>query len=324
MKPPPFSYHDPRTVGDVVGLLGRLDNAKLLAGGQSLMPMLNMRFVQPDHVIDLNRVEGLSFIRENGGALEIGAMTRQRDLEFSDLVRRRCPLMHEAIRLVGHRQTRNRGTLGGSLCHLDPSAELVAVAAALDATVTVTGPNGAREIEFAAFPVAYMTPAVEPNELLTAVRFPLWPESHGHAFVEFARRHGDFAIVSAAALLTEDAAGKITRASVTLGGMGVAPVRAREVEAGAGRPAPGRQAFARRLRDLPQARRHRRRACAGVLPPASGDRDGAARHRTGARAAAEPGGGTGALIERGLDGRNTKDHADGQRQAPRTPRPRCG
>src|SRR5947207_1105748 len=119
MKPPPFSYHDPRTVADAVGLLGRLDNAKLLAGGQSLMPMLNMRFVQPDHVIDTNRVEGLSFIRASGGALEIGAMTRQRELEFSDLVRRRCPLMHEAIRLVGHRQTRNRGTIGGSLCHLD-------------------------------------------------------------------------------------------------------------------------------------------------------------------------------------------------------------
>ena len=108
------------------------------------MPMLNMRFVQPDHVIDLNRVEGLSYIREDDGALEIGAMTRQRELEFSDLVRARCPLMHEAIRLVGHRQTRNRGTIGGSLCHLDPSAELVAVAAALDATVTVQRARTAR------------------------------------------------------------------------------------------------------------------------------------------------------------------------------------
>jgi carbon-monoxide dehydrogenase medium subunit len=174
MKPPPFSYHDPRTVGDVVELLGRLPNAKLLAGGQSLMPMLNMRFVLPDHVIDLNRVEGLSFIREADGALEIGGMTRQRDLEFSDVVARRCPLMAEAIRLVGHRQTRNRGTLGGSLCHLDPSAELVSVAAALDATVLVMGPGGQREIAFAEFPVAFMTPSIEPNELLTAVRFPIW------------------------------------------------------------------------------------------------------------------------------------------------------
>ena len=230
MKPPPFSYHDPRTIGDAVALLGRLENAKLLAGGQSLMPMLNMRFVLPDHIIDLNRVEGLSFIRESNGALEIGAMTRQRELEFSDLVRQRCPLMHAAILNVGHRQTRNRGTLGGSLCHLDPSAELVSVAAALDATVTVQGPNGMREIAIDAFPVAYMTPAIEPNEIVTMVRFPLWPQPHGHGFVEFARRHGDFAIVSAAALLTEDGAGKIRRASVTLGGMGAAPVRASAVE----------------------------------------------------------------------------------------------
>ncbi|HEY6257711.1 MAG TPA: xanthine dehydrogenase family protein subunit M [Xanthobacteraceae bacterium] len=230
MKPPPFSYHDPRTTADAVALLGRLDNAKLLAGGQSLMPMLNMRFVQPDHVIDLNRVEGLSFIREADGALEIGGMTRQRDLEFSDLVRARCPLMEEAIALVGHRQTRNRGTLGGSLCHLDPSAELVSVAATLDAIVTVAGPNGSREIAFAEFPIAFMTPAIEPNELLTAVRFPAWPKGHGFAFVEFARRHGDFAIVSAAALLTEDRAGRIARAALTIGGMGMVPIRAIEVE----------------------------------------------------------------------------------------------
>jgi aerobic carbon-monoxide dehydrogenase medium subunit len=232
MKPPPFSYHDPRTVAEVVSLLGSLDNARVLAGGQSLMPMLNMRFVQPDHIIDLNRVEGLSYIRGSGSVLEIGAMTRQRDIEFSNVIRRRCPLMYDAIRHVGHRQTRNRGTLGGSLCHLDPSAELVSVAAALDATVTVAGPAGSREIEFGSFPAGYMAPAIEPNELLTGARFPLWPERHGHAFVEFSRRHGDFAIVSAAVLLTDDGDGKITRASVTLGGMGIAPVRAREVEQG--------------------------------------------------------------------------------------------
>ena len=230
MKPPSFSYHDPRTVADAVGLLGRLDNAKVLAGGQSLMPMLNMRFVLPDHVIDLNRVDGLNYIRDEGGALHIGAMTRQRDIEFSDLVRARCPLMHEAIVQVGHRQTRNRGTLGGSLCHLDPAAELVSVAAALDARVSVAGKTGAREIDFAAFPVAYMTPALEPDELLTGVTFPCWSGRHGHAFVEFSRRHGDFAIVSAAALLEEDAAGKVTRAAVTLGGMGPAPVRAANLE----------------------------------------------------------------------------------------------
>jgi aerobic carbon-monoxide dehydrogenase medium subunit len=230
MKPPLFSYHDPRTTADVVGLLGSLDNAKLLAGGQSLMPMLNMRYVLPDHVIDLNRVDGLSYIRDSNGALDIGAMTRQRDIEFSDVVRARCPLMHEAIRQVGHRQTRNRGTLGGSLCHLDPAAELVTVAAALDAKVAVAGKSGARSIDFAAFPVAYMTPAIALDELVTGATFPCWPAGHGHAFVEFARRHGDFAIVSAAVLIEEDGDGKVTRAAVTLGGMGPAPVRAREVE----------------------------------------------------------------------------------------------
>ncbi|HZR69086.1 MAG TPA: xanthine dehydrogenase family protein subunit M [Burkholderiales bacterium] len=229
MKPPRFSYYDPETVSDVVGLLGRLDNARALAGGQSLMPMLNMRLALPDHVIDLNRVKELSYLREKGGAIEIGAMTRQRAIEFSDLVRERCPLMHEAILQVGHRQTRNRGTLGGSLCQLDPSAELVAVAAALDATVTVAGPKGSREIAFADFPKTYMTPAIEADELVTGARFPLWPKSHGFAFVEFARRHGDFAIVSAAALL-EESGGKIARASVTLGGVAAAPVRMTQVE----------------------------------------------------------------------------------------------
>jgi carbon-monoxide dehydrogenase medium subunit len=230
MKPPPFSYHDPRTAADVVGLLGSLDNAKLLAGGQSLMPMLNMRFVLPDHVIDLNRVDGLSYIRERDGAIEIGAMTRQRDIEFSDLVREHCPLMHEAITQVGHRQTRNRGTLGGSLCHLDPSAELVSVAAAVDAKVAVTGKNGTRSIAFSNFPAGYMMPSIELDELVTGATFPCWAAGHGYAFVEFARRHGDFAIVSAAALIEEDGNGKVTRASVTLGGMGPAPVRAHDVE----------------------------------------------------------------------------------------------
>src|SRR5918996_647798 len=146
MKPPPFSYHDPRTVSDAVGLLGKLDNAKLLAGGQSMMPMLNMRFVQPDHIIDLNKVDDLSYIREANGVLELGAMTRQRDIEFSDVVRKRIPLMHEAIQHVGHRQTRNRGTIGGSLCHLDPSAELLNVTALLGGTLHAASKCGTREI----------------------------------------------------------------------------------------------------------------------------------------------------------------------------------
>ena len=229
MKPPPFSYHDPESISEVLDLLGRCQNARLLAGGQSLMPMLNMRFVLPDHVIDLNRLEALSFVRESPAAIEIGAMTRQRDIEFDPTIRARCPILREAILQVGHRQTRNRGTIGGSLCHLDPSAELVAAAMALDAVVTVAGRDGARDIPFAQFPAGYMTPAIEPEELVTAVRFPLWPKGHGYAFVEFARRHGDFAMCSAAVLM-EKAGGKVTRASVTVAGLGPAPARVREAE----------------------------------------------------------------------------------------------
>jgi aerobic carbon-monoxide dehydrogenase medium subunit len=230
MKPPPFSYHDPRSVEDAVGLLARLENAKLLAGGQSLMPMLNMRYVLPDHVIDLNKISALSYLREEGGTLAIGGMTRQRDIEFSDLVKAKFPLIHEAVLNVGHRQTRNRGTIGGSLCHLDPSAELVTMGAAFDATVGVQGPKGKRDIAFADFPAGFMTPAIEPDEMLISVRFPAWPKGHGYGFVEFARRHGDFAITSAAAMLEEDAGGKITRASLTLGGVAVKPQRMRNVE----------------------------------------------------------------------------------------------
>jgi carbon-monoxide dehydrogenase medium subunit len=194
------------------------------------MPMLNMRLTAPDHIVDLNGVSELAYIREQGEALLIGAMTRQRDVEFDARVRARCPLMHEALLQVGHRQTRNRGTLGGSLCHLDPSAELVAVAAALDAVLTVEGPGGSREIPFVLFPAGLMTPALREGELLTVVRVPLWRKGHGAAFVEFSRRHGDFAIVSAAVLLEEDANGTITRTSLTLGGIAPAPVRAREAE----------------------------------------------------------------------------------------------
>jgi len=225
MKPPPFSYHDPATVADAVGLLGRLENAKVLAGGQSLMPMLNMRYVLPDHVVDINGIGDLSHIREDGDVLEIGGLTRQRDLEFSDVVKARCPLLHEAILNVGHRQTRNRGTVGGSLSHLDPSAEIPAVCAAQNAVIRVAGPDGEREIPFAEFPVAYMTPALSENEILTGVRLPLWPAGHGSAFVEFSRRHGDFAIVAAAALVELSGDGSLSRVSVTVSGVGPAPVR---------------------------------------------------------------------------------------------------
>src|SRR5579859_7451009 len=171
MKPPPFKYHDPGTLAEALELLGSKENAKLLAGGQSLMAMLNMRLAQPDHIIDLNGVAELAFIRADERLVHIGAMTRQRELEFSAAIRELCPLMHEALTNIGHRQTRNRGTIGGSLCHLDPAAELPAVATAYDAVIEVCGKAGARNIPMAEFPAFFMTPAIEPDEIVTALRF---------------------------------------------------------------------------------------------------------------------------------------------------------
>jgi xanthine dehydrogenase iron-sulfur cluster and FAD-binding subunit A len=245
VKPPPFDYHAPTTIAEAVSLLSRLDNPRLLAGGQSLMPMLNMRFAFPDHVIDLNRVAGLSGITLVGETLRIGAMTRQRDLQDDPVVQRRLPLLAEALTHVGHTQTRNRGTIGGSLCHLDPAAELVAVAVALDAMIEIVGPEGSRTIPAAEFPLGYMTPCLAPDELVAAVHIPLPPEHHGACFTEFSRRHGDFAIVSAAVLLTLDTAGRIDRASVTLGGVAAAPLRMPAVEAALCGSQPGAALFAK-------------------------------------------------------------------------------
>lgn len=244
MKPGPFAYHDPRSLSDLKGLLGTLENAKILAGGQSLMPMLNMRYVLPDHVVDINRIPELSFIRASEQAIECGAMTRQWELLESEAITQSCPLLAEAIRCVGHLQTRNRGTFGGSLCHLDPAAELPAVAAALDAVLTVEGPRGQRDIEMPAWGVGYMTPALEADELLARITIPRWREPHGHAFVEFSRRHGDFAIVGVACLLALDAKGAIARARLSLAGVDVKPRRLDAAEQLLVGQQPGPQAFA--------------------------------------------------------------------------------
>src|SRR5215470_1803159 len=188
MKPAPFDYHAPRTLDEVVGLLATLDNSKLLAGGQSLVAMMNFRYVIADHIIDLNNVAGLAGITVSDGRLRIGAMTRQRELEFSPDIAKHCPIMHEALAHVGHRQTRNRGTIGGSLAHADPSAELPMICAAHDAVVEIAGKNGTRRVPFAEFGAGFMTTAVQPDEILTAVELVLWPGGHGYGFQEFARR----------------------------------------------------------------------------------------------------------------------------------------
>lgn len=231
MKPPDFTYHAPETLEQALSLLASLDNARLLAGGQSLMPMLTMRFAFPDHVIDLNRVADLAGITQTGDTLRIGAMTRQRDLLDHPFVQQKIPLLAQALALIGHRQTRNRGTIGGSLCHLDPAAELVSVMTALGATIEIAGPNGPRDVAMADFPLGYMTPSLAPDELVIAVRLPVPPPGHGASFLEFSRRHGDFAIVSAAVMLTRRSSGHIADAVITLGGVGPVPLRLAKAEA---------------------------------------------------------------------------------------------
>lgn len=230
MKPPPFKYHKPDSLEEGLALMGELENAKILAGGQSLMPMLNMRFVFPDHLVDLNGLEELSYIRQDGATIEIGAMTRQRDIEFAEMIADQCPLISEAIRHVGHRQTRNRGTLGGSLCHLDPAAELPLVACTLDAEIIVASVRGNRVIPMVDFAASYMTPAIEPDEVVAALRIRSWSEGHGFGFEEFARRQGDFAIVAVAVLLEIGAGDVIRRAAVAIGGIGATPLRMAGVE----------------------------------------------------------------------------------------------
>jgi carbon-monoxide dehydrogenase medium subunit len=231
MKPSLFTYHAPKTLAETLELLATQPNARVLAGGQSLMPMLNMRVLAPDHLIDVNRVAGLAGIEQSDDGISIGAMTRQRDIEFSPLIAARLPLLAEAITWVGHRQTRNRGTIGGSLCHLDPSAEQPAVAMAMDAMLTIAGPGGTRELAMRDFAADMMTTALAPEEMLLSLWIKPWREGHGWAFVEFARRHGDFAIVAVAVLLELDDEGRVSRASLTLGGVAPTPQRMPAAEA---------------------------------------------------------------------------------------------
>ncbi len=230
MKPAPFVDHDPRSVAEACELLATRENARVLAGGQSLMSLLNFRAVTPDHLVDLNRIEALSYLRVSDQTLEIGATTRQRSIERSEEVGRRCPLLHEALAHVGHVQTRNRGTLGGSLCHLDASAELVNLTALLGGTLHAVSQRGRRDIPFSEFAAGYLTTSLAPDEMLAGVTLPLPPARHGHAFVEFARRRGDFAIVACSVWLTLDDRGDIAHAALALSGLGHAPVRPSAIE----------------------------------------------------------------------------------------------
>jgi carbon-monoxide dehydrogenase medium subunit len=231
LKPPPFEHHLPRSLQQATACLRSLENARVLAGGQSLMPMLNLRLTYPDHLIDLGGIADLAYIRESADVVRIGAMTTQREIEFSDVVRRTLPLMAEAVLCVGHRQTRNRGTIGGSLCNLDPAAELPLVSLAFDATVEVANADGKRELPMAEFAAGYMTPGIEADEIVSEIRFRPWTPGHGYAFDEYARRKGDFAIVSVAAMIELGGDGRIARASLAMGGVGPVPMRLPDAEA---------------------------------------------------------------------------------------------
>jgi aerobic carbon-monoxide dehydrogenase medium subunit len=221
MRSPPFEYARPQSVGEAIEFLGKYgDEAKVLAGGQSLIPLLSFRAARPTHVVDIGGLKTLDYITVVKGGLEIGALTPQRAVELSPDVRQLCPLLHEAIGHVGHRQTRNRGTIGGSLAHADPAAELPAVAVALRAELRVQGPRGTRAIAANDFFDGYLATALRADELLLSVLFPAWPSGSGSCFVEFCRRQGDFAIVGAAAIMALDADGTITRVGLALNGIG--------------------------------------------------------------------------------------------------------
>ena len=231
MKPPPFEYFDPRTIREAVSLLREHEGeAKILAGGQSLLPLLNMRLARPEVLVDLNKVDGLDYIREADGWLAIGAMTRQRDVERSELVKSRNPLLHAAILSIGHPQIRNRGTVGGTLAHADPAADVVATAVALGAEVQAVGPEGERTIKAEDFFVTALTTALEPTEILREARFPALPRGSGWSFMDVARRHGDFALAGAAVTLTLGGGGNCSGASIVVFGVTPTPLKASEAE----------------------------------------------------------------------------------------------
>jgi len=231
MKPAVFEYDDPTTVDETLELLAQHgDECKVLAGGQSLVPLMNFRLARPARLIDINGVTELAGIRRDGGRLVIGAMTRHSDVERSNVVAEGWPLLHDAIGWVGHSQIRNRGTVGGSVVHADPAAELPAVFAALDATFHVRSKRGERALGWREFFVAEFTTAIEADELVTAIDVPAPDGDTGFGFVEFARRHGDFALGGAAVGVRVGRDGRCEGAAIALLAAAAAPVRAEAAE----------------------------------------------------------------------------------------------
>ena len=227
MKPAPFEYVRPRSLAEALEVLrAHGDEAKCLAGGQSLVPLMNLRLSKPGVVVDLNALKDLAYVRAEDRSVSIGALTRQRVLETSPVIRQRAPLLAEVTPLIGHPPIRARGTFGGSLAHADPAAEYPAVVLALEGRMRVARAGSERQIPAEEFFVTYLTTALEPVEILTEVTLPVLPPRTGTAFVELTRRHGDFAIVGVAAVVTLDEAGAISRARLALCGVGPTPLRA--------------------------------------------------------------------------------------------------
>jgi carbon-monoxide dehydrogenase medium subunit len=214
----------------VAALAEHGDEAKVMAGGQSLVPLLAFRLARPSVVVDVNRVAGLDGARLEGDTLELGALTRQRDVELLPGLRQRCPMIAEAVEQIGHVAIRNRGTVGGSLAHADPAAEWTALALALDAELDLHGPAGTRTLPARDFLVTYFTTSLQPDEVLTRIRLRVPNGRTGSCFLELARRHGDFAIVGVGALVTLDADGYVADARVALIGVGERAVRATAAE----------------------------------------------------------------------------------------------
>jgi CO/xanthine dehydrogenase FAD-binding subunit len=232
MKPPPFDYMDPRSLDEAVGLLAEHgDEGKILAGGQSLVPLLNFRLAQPSVIVDVNRVVELSYLRRSNGRLRIGAMCRQTRLEQSPVAREGWGLLGDALALVAHPQIRNRGTVGGSAAHADPAAELPVAFSALEARFMARSSRGERVLDADEFFVTHLTTALDPDELLVEVEVPPVAEGTGHAFTEYSRRHGDFALGGAAVLYTKNGDGTCTDARIAMLGAADTPLRAREAEA---------------------------------------------------------------------------------------------
>jgi carbon-monoxide dehydrogenase medium subunit len=232
MYPAAFEYHAPTSVKDALGLLGRLkDDAKLLAGGHSLIPMMKLRLAQPKHLIDLRRVPGLSGIKEEGGTIVIGAMTTHWQVESSTLLKSKCAILSETASVIGDPQVRNLGTFGGSLAHADPAADQPATMIAVGGEFVCEGSKGRRTVKVDDWFKGLMSTALGDDEILIEIRVPLWPAGSGGAYMKFPHPASRFAVVGVAAMVTLDKEGKSTKASVGVTGAGTKAVRAKGVEA---------------------------------------------------------------------------------------------